>query len=123
MSLFLSRVCLNPLFAPALRLAADPYELHRKLLDTVPCGPKPKPANGIQPKTADLLFRVDATEAGPVVLVQTSVEPHWNALELAPRALRCHPKPRCTLRDAHPPNAWPFVSYASRWSENPGNSE
>jgi len=100
MNLFLSRLCLNPLLASALKLAADPYELHRKLLDTLPCGPKPKAATGIQPKTADLLFRVDATDAGPVVLVQTSVEPNWDALELAPRALRCAPEtkayaPKC----------------------------
>lgn len=100
MNLHLSRLCLNPLFAPALKLAADPYELHRKLLDTLPCGPRPKPATGNQLKTADLLFRVDATDAGPVVLVQTSVEPDWDALELAPRALRCPPEtkayaPKC----------------------------
>jgi CRISPR system Cascade subunit CasE len=93
MNLYLSRLCLNPLFAPALKLAADPYELHRKLLDTLPCGPRPKPDTGNQPKTADLLFRVDATDAGPVVLMQTSVEPDWGALELAPRALRCPPEP------------------------------
>jgi CRISPR system Cascade subunit CasE len=92
MNLYLSRLCLNPLFAPALKLAADPYELHRKLLGTLPCGPKPKPASARQPKTADLLFRVDATDAGPVVLVQTSAEPDWDALELAPRALRCPPQ-------------------------------
>lgn len=92
MNLYLSRLCLNPLFAPALKLAADPYELHRKLLDTLPCGPKPKPATANQPKTGDLLFRIDAADAGPVVLVQTSVEPEWDALELAPRALHCLPK-------------------------------
>ncbi len=102
MNLYLSRLCLNPLFAPALKLAADPYELHRKLLDTLPCGPEPKPTDGNQPKTANLLFRVDATDAGPVVLLQTSVEPDWDALELAPRALRCPPEtkgyaPTCAL--------------------------
>jgi CRISPR system Cascade subunit CasE len=100
MNLYLSRLCLNPLFAPALKLAANPYELHRKLLDTLPCGPKPKPATGNQPKTADLLFRVDATNAGPIVFVQTRVAPEWDALELASRALRCPPEtkeyaPRC----------------------------
>jgi CRISPR system Cascade subunit CasE len=88
MNLYLSRLCLNPLFAPALKLAADPYELHRKLLDTLSCR-KEKPPTGEQPKTADLLFRVDATDTGPVVLLQTAMEPDWEALELAPRALRC----------------------------------
>jgi CRISPR system Cascade subunit CasE len=102
MNIYLSRLCLNPLFAPVLKLAADPYELHRKLLDTLPCGPRPKPVTGNQPKTADLLFRVDATDAGPVVLVQTSVEPQWDALELAPRALRCPPETK-----AYAPNCAP----------------
>jgi CRISPR system Cascade subunit CasE len=101
MKLYLSRLCLNPLFAPALRLAADPYELHRKLLDALPCGPRPRLATGNQPKTADLLFRLDPTDAGPVVLVQTSAVPHWDALELAPRALRCPPETK---------------AYAPRWA-------
>lgn len=101
MNLYLSRLCLNPLFAPALKLVADPYELHRKLLDTLPCGPKPKPATGNQPKTADLLFRIDAIEEGPVILIQTSVQPEWDALELAPRALR------------RPPETKPFVTNGS----------
>jgi len=92
MNLYLSRLCLNPLCAPALKLAADPYELHRKLLDTLPCGPKPKPLTGSQPKTADLLFRVDVGETGPVVLLQTQQEPEWDGLELAPRALREPPQ-------------------------------
>jgi CRISPR system Cascade subunit CasE len=92
MNLYVSRLCLNPLFAPALKLAADPYELHRKLLDTLPCHPNPKPVTGNQPKTADLLFRVDSSDVGPVVLVQSSVAPEWDALELAPRALRCPPE-------------------------------
>jgi CRISPR system Cascade subunit CasE len=92
MSLYISRLCLNPLFAPALRLAADPYELHRKLLETLPCVQSPKPHSGNQPKTADLLFRVDATDCGPVILLQTNVVPDWDALELAPRALRCLPE-------------------------------
>ena len=92
MSLYLSRLCLNPLFAPALRLAADPYEVHRKLLDTLPCSPKPKPAGADQPKTASVLFRIDTTEAGPDILLQTDAPPDWDALELAPRALRCPPQ-------------------------------
>jgi CRISPR system Cascade subunit CasE len=91
MSLYLSRLCLNPLFAPALKLAADAYALHRKLLDTLPCR-KEKPHTGEQRKTADLLFRVDVTDTGPIVLLQTSVVPKWDALELAPRALRCPPE-------------------------------
>src|SRR5262249_54431595 len=37
-------------------------------------------------------FRVDATDAGPVLLVQTTTPPDWDALELAPRALRCPPE-------------------------------
>lgn len=92
MSLFLSRICLNPLFPRAVKLAADPYELHRKLLDTLPCAPRPKPATADQRKTADLLFRVDSTDAGPLVLLQTRSEPDWGAMDLAPRALRSPPE-------------------------------
>jgi CRISPR system Cascade subunit CasE len=103
MNLYLSRLRLNPLFAPALKLAADPYELHRKLLDTLPCMPKPKADTGNQLKTAELLFRVDATDTGPVVLIQSSEKPEWDALELARRALLQWPpqtkpyEPKCTL--------------------------
>jgi CRISPR system Cascade subunit CasE len=92
MSLFLSRLCLNPLFAPALKLATDPYELHRKLLDTLACGPRPKPATGNQPNTAELLFRIDSDDDGPFVLLQTNAAPEWGALELARRALRRDPE-------------------------------
>lgn len=91
-NLFLSRLCLNPLFAPALRFAADPYDIHLKLLATLPCVPKPKPATGDQPKTAGVLFRVDTSNTGPVVLIQTMTEPDWGAFKVAPRAFRCPPK-------------------------------
>jgi CRISPR system Cascade subunit CasE len=92
MSLYLSRLCLNPLFAPALKLAADPYGLRCRLLATLPCVPKEKPDTGTRPKTADLLFRIETSDSGPVVLVQTGAAPEWDALELAPRALRCPPE-------------------------------
>lgn len=102
MSLYLSRLCLNPLFAPALKLAADPYELHRKLLNALPCGPKPKPCTPDQPKTADMLFRVDIADTGPVVLLQTNEEPDWDALELAPRALRSPPETKPYILEIKP---------------------
>ncbi len=92
MSLYLSRLRLNPLFAPALKLAADPYELHRRLLDMLPCASHDKPRTGQQSKTAELLFRVEVTDEGPVVLAQTSTPPEWDALELAPRARRGEPE-------------------------------
>jgi CRISPR system Cascade subunit CasE len=87
MSLFLSRIRLNPLSSVALRLAADPYELHRCLLGTLPCHNE-KPPVGNQLKTAELLFRVDSTEYGPVVLMQSGSEPAWERLELDHRAVR-----------------------------------
>jgi CRISPR system Cascade subunit CasE len=92
MNLYLSRLCLNPLFAPALKLAADPYALRCRLLATLPCVPKGKPDDERRPKTAELLFRIEAEGNGPVVLLQTGAEPDWEALELAPRALRCPPE-------------------------------
>lgn len=92
MNLYLSRLRLNPLFAAALKLAADPYELHRRLLDTLRCASSGKPRAAQQPKTADLLFRVDVTDEGPVVLAQTGAAPEWNALDLAARARRGEPE-------------------------------
>jgi CRISPR system Cascade subunit CasE len=87
MSLYLSRLCLNPLFGRSLQLAADAEGLHKRLLATVVCHGKTKPKVGNQEKTADMLFRVDASDSGPVVLIQSLSEPDWDALELAPRAL------------------------------------
>src|SRR5260370_12052508 len=106
MNLYLSRLCLNPLFAPALKLAADPYELHRKLLDTLPCGPRPKPATENQPKTADLLFRVDAADAGPVVLVQRAWSLSGMPWNWPPAPCGANRRPRRTIRIALRATAW-----------------
>lgn len=108
MSLYLSRLCLNPLFAPALELAADPYALRCKLLATLPCVPKEKPDIETRPKTAELLFRIETTDAGPVVLLQTKVEPDWDALEFAPRALRCPPETKPYVPEFAPGNRLAF---------------
>jgi CRISPR system Cascade subunit CasE len=88
MSLYLSRLCLNPLFAPAIKLASNPESLHRKLLAIHPCQPSKKAPIADQPKTANVLFRVDTSEKGPDLLIQSMEPPDWDALELAPRALR-----------------------------------
>lgn len=92
MSLYLSRLCLNPLFAPALKLAANPELIHKKLLMTLPCQSKEKPLVAHQPKTAEVLFRVDTSDSGPMLLIQSVDPPDWDALELAPRALREPPQ-------------------------------
>ncbi len=92
MSLYLSRLCLNPLCAAALKLAADPYELHRKLAPTVYASGGDAVIAGDGTRRAGLLFRVDATDQGPVVLMQTSCIPRWDALQLAPRVLRDTPQ-------------------------------
>jgi CRISPR system Cascade subunit CasE len=85
MSLYLSRLRLNPLFAPALRLAGDTYEAHRVLWST-----------GFRDFTKDdlgrVLFRVEAhreTEA-PIVLVQSEREPDWSTLP--PRLVMATPE-------------------------------
>ena len=78
--------------ASSAKLAADPYALRCKLLATLPCVAKEKPHIERQPRTADLLFRVEATDSGPIVLIQTSARPAWDTLELAPLALRCAPE-------------------------------
>ncbi len=80
MSLYLSRIPLNPLFAPAIKLAANPEALHAKLYPLVP---KPE----LDGERA-ILFRVDVSDHGPIVLVQSTSAPDWEALELAPRSLR-----------------------------------
>lgn len=79
MSLYISRLALNPLFGPAIKLAASPEELHAKLYALVPT-----PGHGT---SRSLLFRVDVSDNGPVVLLQSSAEPDWAALEVAPRTL------------------------------------
>jgi CRISPR system Cascade subunit CasE len=78
MSLYLSRLRLNPLFAPALKLAASPQALHAKLYALLPGATE----------GGRLLFRVEIEDDGPRVLVQSGQVPDWEALELAPRALR-----------------------------------
>lgn len=80
MSLYLSRIPLNPLYAPAIKLAASPEALHAKLYALVP--------NPASDGERAVLFRVDATENGPVVLLQSAAKPDWDALEVAPRTLR-----------------------------------
>lgn len=91
MTRYLSRLLLNPFFAPALRFASEPYEIHRSLLATLRCSSlREKVAD--QPKTSELLFRVDASDEGPVILLQTATHPDWDRLKLAPRALRCPPE-------------------------------
>jgi len=92
MSLYLSRIQLNPLYAPALKLAADPVALHRRILALLPCRQGSKPRTGLQPRTADVLFRVDETDSGPVVLIQSFEPPDWTRLEVAQRALRQPPE-------------------------------
>jgi CRISPR system Cascade subunit CasE len=95
LNLYLSRICLNPLHAPAIKLAADPEALHKKLYALLP--DREATAGDRQ-----CLFRVDTTESGPVVLLQTVGEPEWDALELAARSLRQPPEskpydPSCAI--------------------------
>ncbi|MCX7801225.1 MAG: type I-E CRISPR-associated protein Cas6/Cse3/CasE [Fimbriimonadales bacterium] len=90
--MYLSRLCLNPLHAPAIRLAADRELVHRKLLAALPCRRLPKQPQASQPKTADVLFRIETTDQGPQILVVSAEPPAWDLLELAPRSLRCPPE-------------------------------
>lgn len=92
MRLYLSRICLNPLHAPALKLAASPEQLHRTLYALVP-----ETSSQIE---RPLLFRVDTGEQGPVVLIQSAVPLAWDALEIAPRSLLQPPETK--EFDCHP---------------------
>lgn len=83
MSLYLSRICLNPLYAPAIKLAADAQALHSRLYALFQ---KENPSGA-----RSLLFRIDTEDEGPIVLLQSTSVPDWDALELAPRSLREQP--------------------------------
>jgi CRISPR system Cascade subunit CasE len=85
MNLYLSRLCLNPLFAPALKLANDPYELHRTLLRAFPDAEDGGPGR--------VLHRVESPHGEPhiVVLVQSEVAPDWSRLNVPPGYLEGQP--------------------------------
>jgi CRISPR system Cascade subunit CasE len=89
MSLYLSRIILNPFSAGALRLAGSPEEVHKALLRTLSCGPTNKDSVGHQPKTAQVLFRIepmvprDGESARPGILVQSAEPPEWEKLGLS----------------------------------------
>src|SRR5690606_5384586 len=72
MSLFLSRLTLNPSNAGARRDLSTPYELHRTLM------------RGVDGRSdgGRLLFRLEPEPGpgGPLVLVQTQVLPDWSQL-------------------------------------------
>lgn len=89
---YLSRLCLNPYSAEALRFFADPYEIHRQLLQVLPAKGSGKPSTGEQPKTAELLFRPEQTPVGPVVLMQTISPPDWASWEFGDRFLSRDPE-------------------------------
>jgi CRISPR system Cascade subunit CasE len=80
MSLWLSRLQLNPLSRSAILLAGDPNRLHQTIYGLFPPDRKGR-----------LLFRVDTGSGGPMVLIQSGCEPDWLKLELAKRDLRSEP--------------------------------
>lgn len=77
MSLWLSRIALNPMSGRAITLAADATLLHKAIYSLFP------------PKENDrILFRVDSGPAGPIVLIQSATSPDFSKLELTASDLR-----------------------------------
>jgi CRISPR system Cascade subunit CasE len=79
--MFLSRLVLNPRSRQVRREVAEPYEMHRTLLQAFP--------EGMQRQAERVLFRVDADrETGALkVLVQSSERPDWSPQEAKPGCL------------------------------------
>lgn len=80
MKLYLSRLELNPRSARAIRFAGLPDRLHRAIYSLFP-----------ERSGGRILFRVDASEGGPTVLIQSSDSPDWSKLDLACADLRKDP--------------------------------
>ena len=81
MSLVLSRIQLNPFSPKGNTIISDPTRLH----DAIYVLFKDLPSGRI-------LFRVDATEGGPTVLIQAECEPNWEHLVFSARDLRAAPQ-------------------------------
>ena len=75
MTMYLSRLILNPRSRTVQRELADLYQLHRTLMHAFP--------DGLAPGEERILFRVDESREGdvPICLVQSWLEPDWAFLE------------------------------------------
>jgi CRISPR system Cascade subunit CasE len=87
--MILSRLTLNPMHPATYRLVGDPYGIHIKLCS---CVQMPR-------AEADILYRV---EEGPILLIQSSIEPDWERLDLPDSALAQPPQskafdPQCEV--------------------------
>jgi len=81
MSLWLSRIALNPMSGRAIRLAGDLEQLHATLY-----------ALFSNAERGRVLFRIDNPNGFPVVIIQSASEPHWNDLKLEPTDLIAVPE-------------------------------
>lgn len=82
MSLYLSRMLVNPLSVAGMRLLESPDSVHSFICALF---------EGSR-EDARFLFRVDALDGGPAVLIQSAVPPDWGRSKLAVGALRHEPE-------------------------------
>ena len=75
--MYLSRLILNPRSRRVQKELAQPYELHRTMMQAFPDLPG-EPSNPRE--RFGILFRVDMIDRMPAVLVQSTEEPDWQTL-------------------------------------------
>lgn len=96
MTLFLSRLRLDPRSAQVRAELRSPYEMHRTLAKAFapPSMPAPEARHALE--EARVLFRIDENSAGGTVtaLVQSRTRPEWGELTVAPGYLAATPETR-----------------------------
>ncbi len=70
--MYLSRLILNPRSRQVRKELANPYDLHRTVMRAFP--------DGVRREDADILYRLEADQNPPLLLVQSEIEPAWDAL-------------------------------------------
>lgn len=91
MSLCLGRLAFSPYSPRAMRLAGSPDDIHALIVRVF---------DG--PTEGRVLFRVDATERGPDLLIQAPCEPDWTRLDFDDRDLREAPASKPLAIDVEP---------------------
>ena len=71
--MYLSRLILNPRSRQVRKELANPYDLHRTVMRAFP--------DGVRRENADILYRLETDRNPPLLLVQSEIEPAWDALD------------------------------------------
>jgi len=91
--MYLSRIQLNSRNRHVWRaLLADPYRLHQLVMSGFP--------DGVPRQKADVLYRLEADQNPPLLLVQSSVKPNWDQIppQWLPPASAFDPLPNPAVR-------------------------